>query len=295
MPTMTENDDTLTAFRRVLLEGVSREQREYGATFEVRATKVGDTTVPAGWVVNGYASVFDHPYEIWGGPENGGWNETMRRGAFTKTLSENPDVMFLINHEGMPLARTRSGTLKLETDISGLRSIADLDGRSQRAAELAIAMERKDMNEMSFAFRVMRDMWLTKDGEEVPWWDLSAVDRHILEVSMHKGDTSVVNFGANDATDSAITARSVGMKFRELRAMAGALSTADRTELGQMLKRDVMIVVSESSTDTAACPTCTESVAASSKFCNHCGASMTTLAAPAQLDYTAAMRLAGLA
>ena len=36
----------------------------------------------------------------------GGYTETIARGAFTKTLSERPDVQLLINHEGLPLART---------------------------------------------------------------------------------------------------------------------------------------------------------------------------------------------
>jgi HK97 family phage prohead protease len=62
-----------------------------------------------GMTFRGYASVFDAPYPI--NDEYGQYQETVKRGAFDKTLAEGADVVFLINHEGAPLARTRSNTL----------------------------------------------------------------------------------------------------------------------------------------------------------------------------------------
>ena len=50
--------------------------------------------------LSGWASVTNRAYDM------GVFKETIRAGAFTKTLSEGPDVQLLMNHEGLPLART---------------------------------------------------------------------------------------------------------------------------------------------------------------------------------------------
>ena len=92
--------------------------------YEVR--KQGDE-----FVVRGYASLFDSIYPVAGGPDLGGFNERVDRGAFDKTLAGKPDVHFLINHEGRSLARTKSGTLKLATDATGLLSEARIDRRTR--------------------------------------------------------------------------------------------------------------------------------------------------------------------
>lgn len=141
------------------------------------------------FIVRGHASVFDAPYPVAGGPDAGGFNETVDRGAFARTLAANPDVHFLINHEGRSLARTKSGTLTLATDKVGLLSEARIDRRTQDGRDLEISMERGDLDEMSFAFRTVRHDW-TDDGAL----------RTLLEVNLDKGDVSVVNNGANPAT-----------------------------------------------------------------------------------------------
>ena len=48
----------------------------------------------------------------------GQWMERIAPGAFTNAIGRD-DVTFLINHEGLPLARTRSGTLELFEDQRG--------------------------------------------------------------------------------------------------------------------------------------------------------------------------------
>lgn len=163
---------------------------------------------------DGIASVTEHGYDVYGGPDEGGWVETVARGAFKKTLSEKPDVAFLVNHEGMTLARTKSGTLRLtETDV-GLRAQADLDPRMHVVNDLKIAVERGDIDEMSFAFRVTKDEWSDERGEPATWMD--GTQRRILEVSLHKGDVSAVRYGANPATSGAF--RDAELAFAELRA-----------------------------------------------------------------------------
>lgn len=138
----------------------------------------------------GYACVTEVGYEMqdWLGP----FTEVVRKGAFTKTLAENADVPFLINHSGMTLARTKSGTMRLAEDDTGLHTEADLDPASPHVQALRSAMDRGDLDEMSFAFWVTRQTW-SPDFEQ----------RDILEVAMNKGDVSIVNYAANPNTAGA--------------------------------------------------------------------------------------------
>jgi uncharacterized protein len=69
--------------------------------YEVRAEGEGNTLV-------GYAAIFDSPSEPLP------YVEFVRRGAFAKTINDGADVRLLIDHEGVPLARTKSGTMSLE-------------------------------------------------------------------------------------------------------------------------------------------------------------------------------------
>jgi HK97 family phage prohead protease len=54
-----------------------------------------------GFTLRGYAAVFDSVSH----------DEVVRSSAFNKTLAERDDVRLLVNHDGVPLARTKSGTL----------------------------------------------------------------------------------------------------------------------------------------------------------------------------------------
>lgn len=141
----------------------------------------------------GYASVFNSAYDIYGGPDMGGWTERVLPSAFRKTLQESPDVQLLINHTGMPLARTKSGTLKLSTDRTGLFTEADLDLRDPDVQALRVKMDRGDLDQMSFAFRTIQDRW---DDDET--------GRDLVELSLDRGDVSIVNYGANPATSASL-------------------------------------------------------------------------------------------
>lgn len=152
--------------------------------YEVRKSADGHE-----FLVRGYAAVFDVVYPVGGGPDDGGFNERSHRAAFDKTLAANPDVHFLINHEGRSLARTKSGTLTLRTDKTGLMVEARIDRRTRDGQDLEISMERRDLDEMSYAFRTIRHDW-SEDGTL----------RTLLEVNLDKGDVSVVNNGANPNT-----------------------------------------------------------------------------------------------
>lgn len=191
--------------RRTDLLG-SRETRVLPTVWESRASSVDELTL------TGYASVFNAPYPIWGGAEAGGWDETVDQKAFARTLREKADVHLLINHDGMPLARTKSGTMKLSTDETGLHVEAKLDRGDPDVQRLERKMTRRDMDEMSFAFRTIRDEWRDEEGN--PSNQDEGTQRRLLEVSIDKGDVSVVNFGANPATSTELN--------RALRALVDA-------------------------------------------------------------------------
>lgn len=212
--------DKQAAAARVRLLNV----RELRATprFELRAVE-GDTLV-----LEGYASTFE-PYEMYGGPANGyGWIEQLDKRAFDATLGERPDLHLLINHEGMPLARTKSGTLQLSVDSHGLKVVAQLDRSDPDVQRLEPKMLRGDMNEMSFAFRVRAQTWSAAPGFD----DDPESLRTITDVNLHKGDVSVVNFGANPTTTAEILAaagkkRTGGARGRLSVAQALAIQACD--------------------------------------------------------------------
>lgn len=137
--------------------------------------------------LHGYGTVYDFPYEVMGGPPYG-WVETITRGACLRSVQHGADVRLLINHDGIALARTRSGTLQLESDDIGLYCCApSLDPRSPTVQSLISAMNRGDMDEMSFAFKVIEQDWNDDYSE-----------RQISEVRLF--DVSVVTYPANPAT-----------------------------------------------------------------------------------------------
>lgn len=174
---------------------------------------------------SGYASTFES-YEMYGGPANGGWIEQIARGAFDKTLREKPDLMMLINHEGMPLARTKSGTCRLSVDDHGLRVDAELDRRDSDVRNLEIKMQRGDMDEMSFAFRVKAQEW--RSTADFPDDDMAL--RTITEVSLHKGDVSIVNYGANPTTSASVRSVEEALKV---------LAECDEKELAEIRSEGV--------------------------------------------------------
>jgi HK97 family phage prohead protease len=114
--------------------------------------------------------------------------ERIAPGAFRKTLTETPDVRLLINHEGLPLARTKNGTLRLKEDEIGLYMDADLPD-TQAARDLYTLVERGDVDQMSFAFRVIRQRW--NEGR---------TERTLTELSLADGDVSVVTYPAYPTT-----------------------------------------------------------------------------------------------
>lgn len=173
------------------------------APIEIRAAADGSLKI------EGYAAVFDEETQI------GDWfREVIRPGAFTEAIKRNDDASFLINHEGLPLARVASGTLKLAEDSKGLAISTSLDPKDPDVARIVPKMERGDLSKMSFAFSIQPDgetRW-TQQGEE----DLEL--REIIRVG-RLWDVSIVTDAQYTGTEIAL--RSLE-KFREARGISEA-------------------------------------------------------------------------
>lgn len=96
----------------------------------------------------GYAAVFNEVSE-----ELYGFREMIMPGAFRDVI-EAEDVRALINHDpNLVLGRTTAGTLRLIEDERGLRYEIDPPD-TQYARDLIVSLERGDVDQSSFAFRV---------------------------------------------------------------------------------------------------------------------------------------------
>ena len=168
-------------------KGAVTERRAFTLTAEVRGE--GDDAPEGMWRFRGLASRSGVSYEVYDGW--GGYAETINPGAFTATLREDPTVLLLVMHDGLPLASTRSGTMRLWESDRGLEVEADLDMDDPRVQSIRSSVERGDLSEMSFGFRVMGQVWSD-----------DYMDRTITAVNLHRGDTSFVSYGANPYTST---------------------------------------------------------------------------------------------
>ena len=192
------------------------EYRSYSTSFEIREVSAGASDL----VLEGYASMTEKPYEMY--DMFGEYSETISRGAFKKTLAERADVAFLLNHEGLTMARTTNGTLELKEDETGLHVTATLDNQRSDVRDLELAIKRGDVDQMSFAFRVMDQEW-NEDFDE----------RTITEVSLNRGDVSAVNYGANPNT--VIGARAFPQaRDAQLAVLAAKLEQGEQLSAEQM-------------------------------------------------------------
>jgi len=169
-----------TQKRNTILKEMNRQTENRSFTFSAVEQHNDDDKDTL--LFTGYASVFNKGYGV--RDQQGAYTETIKPGAFKKTLQEQDDVRFLVNHDGIPLARTSSGTLQLEEDDYGLFVRAELDPANPTVAEIASAMKRGDLNEMSFAFAAIRDEF-----------DATGENRSVTEAKLF--DVSVVTYPAN--------------------------------------------------------------------------------------------------
>ncbi|MET8908380.1 head maturation protease, ClpP-related [Micromonospora sp. NPDC004551] len=164
------------------------------------------------YVVEGYYTVHERGYEMW--DENGPYVEIVSTGAGAKTIASQPDVIFLVNHRGLAMARTVAGTLELWSDQVGDGDRAWLNPQRQDVKDLVLGIEDGTITEQSFAFMI-----------ETGHWSADYTEYRIDVYDLDRGDTSAVNYGANPHTS--IAARSAREILDELdRLPAGAARAA---------------------------------------------------------------------
>jgi HK97 family phage prohead protease len=180
----------------------------------------------------GHASVVEVEYDMW--DDFGPYKEVVDRAGFSKTLANEPDVAYLVNHRGITMARTTNGSLVLGMDDLGLATEAWLNPKRQDVTDLVTAVEDRDVTEMSFAFMLVDGTWSP---------DFSTFRIH--EVDLDRGDVSAVTYGANPYTDVAARSREVLSDLDRLPAGAARAALArlerrtDITRLAASYEREL--------------------------------------------------------
>ncbi len=167
----------------------------------------------------GYAAVFDDlSGDLWG------FKERIQRGAFAKTIQE-ADIRALWNHDSnFVLGRRKSGTLKLWEDEHGL-GVEILPPDTVWANDLMTTMERGDVDQMSFAFSVVREEWGDPDdGMPV---------RELQEVKLF--DVSPVTYPAYEGTDVSVRG-AFGIGATEF------FDALHRVEAGAKVEKDLRMI-----------------------------------------------------
>ena len=162
------------------------ERRSLTEPVEIRAQDDGTIRV------SGYAAVFNKETEV-----GGLFREKILPGAFRSALKRGDDVEFLINHDGLPLARRSAGNLSLSEDSYGLKIDATLDGSDPDVQRLVPKLRNKLMGGMSFGFIANRS------GQS---WDYSGEGLALRSLSDFDlvNDVSVVNSPQYQGTEIAL-------------------------------------------------------------------------------------------
>jgi len=172
---------------------LGREAR-IASGFELRKSTNGTHTAQ----FRGYASVTNHPYPVAGGIDAGGWVETMKRGAFKRTLGIGENRALLYSHDNSKvLATTRAGTLVMVEDNVGLLVDATLNSRVGWVADLVEQVDDGTVDEMSIGFYTVNSAWSNDYNE-----------RTVDEVRLI--ESTITWAGANGATLATIE-RSKGL------------------------------------------------------------------------------------
>jgi len=119
---------------------------KYGDAVETRTMEV--RAADGDLVLEGYAATFDDITDL------GYFQERIAASAFDDVLAD--DVRYLLNHDGLPLARTTNGTLELSVDEKGLYTRATLSD-TQASRDVYAAVKRGDISQMSFAFTIAEE------------------------------------------------------------------------------------------------------------------------------------------
>lgn len=185
-------------------------------------------------IVQGYATTFNQPYELWREKRNGREfivYEQVEPTAFDDV--DMSDVIMQYDHEGRVFARSSNGTLALLPDGNGLQVRADLGG-TEIGRQLYEEIAGGYTNKMSFGFRVEHDTRNSKQNE-----DGSVSILRTIDTISKLYDVSAVSRPANDATS--ISARSFSEGVIE-EAMQELLAQEERERQKQKQKQKIRIL-----------------------------------------------------
>lgn len=180
-----------------------REYRNFAA-FNLVETRAEDEGTEDGLFVEGYASTFE-PYTLFEDEYRGIkeiYREQITPDAFRET--DMTDVVFLRDHSGTVLGRTKNGLVRLSIDEKGLFTRTDLS-KTEAARAMFEDIKAENYTQMSFAFTSDRDLedWTEeRDGE-------TAIYTRIIKRVKKIYDVSAVGFPANPTTDISPATRSI--------------------------------------------------------------------------------------
>lgn len=123
----------------------------------------------------GYAAVFGKPSQPLP------FVETIRQGAFAKTLREKDAKKVFLNHNtDIVLGSTRQ-SFALSEDDRGLLADGDLPD-NEWGRPVADGIRRKDIESMSFGFQTVKDVWTDDQGTKTAPWEGN--HRELIEVKL---------------------------------------------------------------------------------------------------------------
>ena len=144
----------------------------------------------------GYASVYERAYEMW--DMFGPYTEIVSAGAATETLARaDLSCPLVLDHQSIRrIAITDNGSLLLSEDATGLFVDApQINPEDEDVCYIKPKMDSGLITEMSFRFRITSGQW-SPDYTE---YRINAFD-------LHRGDVSIVGYGANPYTSSELRA-----------------------------------------------------------------------------------------
>ena len=141
----------------------------------------------------GVASVTERGYRMF--DAFGEYTEVIAADAFDDTLrADGLDVPLVLGHDQLRrIARTTNGSLELSVTDDGLLVAADLDPTDDDVRYIAPKLRSGLISEMSFAFRI-----------EAGKWSPDFAEYRIERVDLHRGDVSIVGWGANPHTSGSL-------------------------------------------------------------------------------------------
>ena len=185
-----------------------REYRDFKSFGLIEHRAEDDTEGEQGLFVEGYASTFEI-YDLFEVPAELSWEgkreiyrEQIDKNAFDET--DMSDVVFLRDHTGQVLARTKNKLVRLSIDDKGLFTRTDLS-KTEGARAMYEDIKAQNYTQMSFAFISDRGM---EDWTEERSEDTIIYTRTIKRIKKIF-DVSAVGFPANPATDIAPATRSI--------------------------------------------------------------------------------------